>query len=279
MNFQSYCGYLVRRFLVILPLLSYTVLARAQSKIVPNAPITGYHLTFDDEFNTLSASSDPYLHHTLWCTCSWWYPAQGTANLSVANGMLSMKVNKKADGTFSTAALSTWSPSTHGFSQKFGYFEVRFKPAGQEGVLADFYLISEKDITTAGAYPTDEMDVFEKPKGDILYLTVHNGTANNEFRWNEISVPADFDQSFHTLGLLWEEHSGMIQWYLDGKFIFAAAKFNDTDIAPMVMTLEATVNGAIQPPDNTTATSSTVLVDYVRVFSNDPSIPLWTTEQ
>jgi beta-glucanase (GH16 family) len=268
----KYC--LIKR--LIFPLLLASALgARAQSApIVPHAP-----LTFDDEFNTLSASSDPYLDHTLWCTCSWWFGASGTKNLKAQNGMLYMSVTDDGKGNWTGAHLSTWSPSTRGFTQKFGYFEIRFKPSGQHGILSDFYLISEHDIVTDGAYPTDEMDIFEKPKGDILFLTVHNGTAAQQWRWNEITVPENFDQNFHTLGVLWQEHSGMIEWYLDGEFVFASAKFNDTDLSPMVMTLETGVNPIFGVPDNTTSNPSKTLVDYVRVFSNDPSIPLWSAQQ
>lgn len=270
----------LRRIASFLPLVFLPVLTQAQATpIAPNAPITGYHLTFDDEFNTLSASEDPYLNHTLWCTCSWWYGPQGTANMSVDGGLLHLKVAKNSQADWVGSALSTWSPSTHGFAQQFGYFEIRFKPAGQQGILGTFYLISEKNIVTSGAYPSGEIDIFEKPKGNILYLTLHDGTAAQQFRWNELGVPDDFDQNFHTLGLLWQQNLGTIQWYLDGKFVFESAKYNDTDMSPMVMTLQATVNGAYQVPDDTTTNPSEMLVDYVRIFSNDPSIPLWTTAQ
>ena len=246
--------------------------------VSPSAPITGYHLTFDDEFNTLSVSADPYVNHTLWCTCSWWYPAQPIVNMHINTGFLQLQ-NTKTGTNWNGAHLSTWSPSNKSFSQRFGYWEIRFKPSGQDGILDDFYLISEEDILTDGAFPSNEMDIFEKPKGNILYLTLHNGTASSGWRWNEVGVPNDFDSQYHTLGLLWEKESGYIKWYLDGKLVWTAAKYNDTDLSPMIMTLETGVGGAFGFPDATTANPSTFNVDYVRVWSNDPTVPFWTATQ
>ncbi len=247
--------------------------------IQPDAALSGYHLTFDDEFNSVSASSDPYLLKTLWCLCSWWYPAPATNSMYVSGGILHMPTKKDASGNWNGSHLSTWSPTTRGFSQRFGYWETRVKFPGQLGILSDFYLISEKDILTDGVYPSAEVDIFEKPKGDTLFLTLHDGTAAGQWRWGQLSVPSDFDQNWHTIGALWDEDTGGIAWYLDGSLFWWEDKFNDTDLSPAIMTLETGVNGVFGAPDSTTANPSEFLVDYVRVYSKDPALPMWSLQQ
>lgn len=200
--------------------------------------------------------------------------------MQLQEGMLQMATTQPSDGNFVGAHLSTWSPTATSFTQKFGYWEVRLKPSGQDGILDDFYLISQSSILSDGATPTDEIDIFEKPVGNIIYMTLREGTADGyQWRWNEVPVAADFDQTFHTIGLLWQEDSGYIQWFIDGKQVWEQPKYNNTDMSSMVMTLETDVNGAYGGPDSTTQFPAQSQVDYVRVFSNDPSIPLWTAQQ
>jgi beta-glucanase (GH16 family) len=248
-------------------------------ELKPSAPITGFHLTLDDEFNTLSVSDDPYIGHTIWTTGSWWYGPSGTTNLSVSDGFLHMKAAKQPDGSWSSAHLSTWSPSTKGFAQTFGYWEIRCKFSGQVGILNDFYLISENDILTNGAFPSAELDIFEKPKGSPIYMTLHNGTASQGWRWNQVPVVPGFDGQFHTIGALRLRDNGLIQWYIDGQLVWVAQKYNDTDLSPMVMTLETGVGGAFGSPDGSTLNPSDFVVDWVRVWSDDPADKFWSTQQ
>jgi len=61
-----------------------------------------------------------------------------------------------------------------------------------------------------------------------------------------------------------------VTWYFDGTVIKNFTKVNDIPHTPMYVIVNLAVGGWIAPPDPTVQFPATMLVDYVRVWSQKP---------
>jgi hypothetical protein len=158
------------------------------------------------------------------------------------------------NGTWTGGYLSARSRSTKDFAQALGILELRCRFSGQLGIVYAFFLVSQKEILTNGDFPRIELDAFEKPKEGQIYMTLHNGTASQGTRYNQVEVPPDFNHHFHVTSVLKLEDGGLIQCFITGQLTLSKLKYNDTDRSPIVMTLEADVDDPFTATDTTTAT-------------------------
>jgi beta-glucanase (GH16 family) len=128
--------------------------------------LSGYHLTFDDEFadDTNADIGKPGTSGTKWETEPFYGDTsnggQGTINptppgqpgslYSLQNGSLVMSMNPQQAPYLDTNPNGVQG----GLSQQYGYFEIRAQLTGTSGYNADFWMIP----SSGGAPP--EIDVF-----------------------------------------------------------------------------------------------------------------------
>jgi beta-glucanase (GH16 family) len=236
----------------------------------------------------MSVSADAADYGTLWSAKTWWYGPWATNNYIVKDGIMSLITSNTGScngciwsyGWF-YSPLTTWADGGRGFSQRYGYWEARIKVAKGNGLVNTFYLESLAAAEHLMA-PWTEFDIFEivGQRPDYIIATLRSGTGGAFENWQPgVWQPGgigDLSADFHTYGLLWEKDSNVLTWYLDGQPIGAPVKFATTDATPMIMYLNVDANSWDGLTDNTTPNPSTMQIDWVRVWSNDPNVPMWS---
>lgn len=260
--------------------------------------LTGYHLTFDDEFDSFNWNSQPsssvatQAANGTWSTQYWW--GSGDRWLS-GNGELeyysdaSTGVNPFSieDGTLViTAAPSTDTSKTAGqpytsgmittegtFSQEYGYFEMRAQlPAGQ-GLWPAFWLLPQDH-----SWPP-ELDILEAvgKSPEIAHTTVISGETGSAVGNGTGTTVSGMYTGFHTYGAMWTPDT--ITFYIDGQQVFQEATPSDFH-KPMYLLANLAVGGSWPgSPDSTTPWPAQMKIDYIRVYSNDASAPLYQPPQ
>jgi beta-glucanase (GH16 family) len=228
-------------------------------------PITGqgYHLAFEDNFDTLSSS---------WSRNIWYQSAAPSSDVFVSNGHLFLE-SRRADG-YPDRNITTSLSSTNTRSFKQGYFEARMKWNGGKGSWPAFWLFSTHWRSTGTCPPLiSELDVLE---GQGTYPTfVNNALHRNTSGACGVvdgHVPAtnfkdagigDLTQDFHTYAALWTATT--ITWYLDGVQTNTAPVFDSTD-QDMFLILSQWEGGWSGAADSSTPDPLINEVDWVRVW-------------
>jgi serralysin len=221
--------------------------------------LTGYKLTFDDEFNGTSLDTTKWKTQWPWgtdTTQSGNYSNQQIVpqNVVVGNGVADFLVTKGTtpDGKpYGIGAISST------YTQTYGYWEAGVEmPTNADGVWPAFWLLKN------GTGP-DEIDISEwlgnGPTTD--YMTYHSPTGSQA----QGTYSGDLSSSYHTLGAMWTPTS--ITWYVDGVQRFTTS--NNISSSPMTTTLNTAIGGW----NNNVVDSKTVLpsefkVDYIHIYSN-----------
>ncbi|MFT8246751.1 carbohydrate-binding domain-containing protein [Roseomonas sp. BN140053] len=251
--------------------------------------LSGYKLTFDDEFNAFSWNSNANTSmqsqtaNGTWSTHYWW--GSGERTLS-GNGEMqfysdaSVGTNpfSTGDGALHiTAAISSDPSATGGlpftsgmittegtFAQTYGYYEMRAKLPEGQGVWPAFWFMAQ-DHT----WPP-EIDVLETfgDKPNQLHWASHTG-PDNTTTGDWTNVLADLTDSYHTYGLRWTADT--LTYYFDGEEVAQIATPADMH-KPMYMIVNLAVgSGWGGAPTTTNFTSATMDVDYVRAYSAEAS--------
>jgi beta-glucanase (GH16 family) len=283
------------------------------------APPSGYHLTFDDEFNTLKLStynssgnlvnSNPA--NSGWLTRDAYddtgYDGSPGSELefysnpdidsynpfSIHKGVLSITAEPTPSNMVGTGAGETEAPyvsgmltsgqgekyepynQSDGFSQEYGYFEMRCEVPQGAGMWPAFWMVPEPNRNTSNT--NAEYDIFEIPVNPTgsqtentrtIYETSHSDGTSDEHAY---TLPAGEDAStaFHTYGFKWTPTS--IKWYVDGVLTETQANVCNT---PMYMLMNLAVGGS-WPGSPTSASEfpASFKIDYVRVYSNSEGDP------
>ena len=242
-------------------------------------PIPGMKLTFADEFDSLK------LYSTWKPTDQWnnrYLPANdelqtyvdpkykdlGLNPFSVKDGVLNIKAAKAGGNAeklggreYTSGMLSSHGPE--GFSQQYGYFEIRAQLPEGKGMWPAFWLLSD-----SGEWPP-ELDVMESIGSIDNYAvqSIHSGDGNNG---ETTYTSSNLQQDFHTYGMNWTKDT--ITYYIDGEKTAEFATPSDLH-DKMYMLMNLAVGGTWPgSPDSTTDWSKTnYKIDYVRVYSDDPN--------
>jgi beta-glucanase (GH16 family) len=240
--------------------------------------LSGYCLTFDDEFNELSAS--PSGQGTKWASA----PDGGDRSSGGQGYVLDPSVGGKGETPFSVSggildittkatslALSeavnqpytTGYLDTHvSFSQQYGYFEMRAKLPGVIGSSSAFWLVP------AGQWPP-EIDIQEVGGDDPrhLQMTNHYGATGVDSK-DDYNAP-DLSADYHIYGLMWTPST--ITWYLDGVKRFSAPTRPDENQKMFVIVSSyAHVNSYMPSPKDPASFKAHYYIDWVHVYSNNP---------
>jgi beta-glucanase (GH16 family)/regulation of enolase protein 1 (concanavalin A-like superfamily) len=271
----------------------FTKLVAASCLLLTSQLHAGYHLTFNDEFNSYNS--------TRWSTADFWgmrnnggdYQAQWFCDpnyapsgftaynpfISSGSGTLTIQARPTPAGKYSYGLpyVSGQLTTAHRHTQRYGYYELRAKLPPGKGLWPRFWL-----LTDDGAWP-GEYDIFEvlgKENPVTVHQTTHYRDAASShgvdgFTYTGINP---VDGNFHTYGFLWTPET--VTWYVDGVPTFTQP--NRINI-PMYALIDLTVgndpnNWWPGNPDATTPWPANMELEYFRVYSNDSSIPSITPD-
>ena len=254
---------------------------------MPLLDLTGYRLTFDDEFNTRSISQTG--QGTTWADIrsQWRYdansdigfghssfvdPASGYDPFSVQGGALAItavpdRTKFGYPGSWESGLITTQG----NFSQTYGYFEMRADLADAKGGWDAFWLLP----TTPAANPTN------LPGWQELDVVEHYGAYNQgTYRWIHTTDPGPnknpnsdlqvFSNNptqvtgYHTYGMDWQKDT--ISFYFDGQFMGSRPTPSDMH-GPMYLL----ANLATQTDADEAGVPMTLKIDYIRAYSSDPN--------
>jgi beta-glucanase (GH16 family) len=218
-------------------------------------------------------------NHELETYCEWGSttapcnPASPNAFVGT-DGYLHVVAEQPTAGVYTSARLKTRGQ----FSFQYGRIEARMMLPESPGMWPAFWLLGN-NIATIKWPACGELDVMEHING--------SNPANEGFDWVQGSVhgtkldggiqyhPAGFSAAaWHTYGMIWTK--GRIQYYVDSPSNVFATFTSATqagiwpfDQGPEFVILNLAVGGDWpHSPDATTVFPSTMLVDYVRIYSN-----------
>ncbi|WP_407174314.1 carbohydrate-binding domain-containing protein [Bradyrhizobium sp. STM 3562] len=248
--------------------------------------LTGYKLTFDDEFNTRSISLTGA--GTTWAdtraewrgdafsdvglgTSSFVDPGSGYDPFSVSQGALTITAVPDRTPYGVPGAWESGLITTQGhFSQTYGYFEIRADFSSLPGGWDAFWLLPDHQIpdpTQTGHW--QELDVAERygVSDSTVYSGIHTTDPGPNQDWQDLlQVTSQMPNpaGYHTYGMNWQPDQ--VSFYIDGQFIGSHPTPSDMH-GPMYMIADL----ATQAPADIAGVPISSHIDYIRVFSSDPS--------
>jgi beta-glucanase (GH16 family) len=181
---------------------------------------------------------------------------------SAKSGILTIRAVHNGPAWLSATMQSSDSKG-RGFTQRFGYFEIRAKLPRGAGAWSAFWLESAPGLTPATSQRA-EIDGFEiyGERPTRLHLTLHSwpplakGVFKHEVTAATQINTVDTSKGFHRFGVLVE--SSRVSYFLDGRPIWCAP-------APPAIhqPLTIIVTMALRIPPNK---APEMMVDYVRAY-------------
>jgi beta-glucanase (GH16 family) len=227
-------------------------------------------LTFDDEFNTFSAS--PNGSTGLWRTTlangdrtlgsngeQEYYSdsSVGVNPFSMQNGALVITATPGSNALnlpYNSGVITT----QNSFSQLYGYFEINAQmPAGQ-GLWPAFWM-----LPASGAWPP-ELDIFEVLGNapSTLYFSTHSSVQATQ--GTTLNV-ANVSSGFNRYGAMWGPQT--VDLYINGVEIASMATPADMNV-PMYMLANLAVGGYWPGnPNSSTVFPATMKIDYVHAYA------------
>jgi beta-glucanase (GH16 family) len=242
--------------------------------------LTGYHLTYDDEFNSFQYSPDGSTGYkttfyfggrSLPSNGEMQYYSDATVGVdpfSLSNGALTITASpgSNPEGLAYNSGLITTEGS---FAQQYGYFEARVEVAQGAGMWNGIWM-----LPTSKAWPP-EIDILEafgadNGRGEGGAYQNHVNSITNDYAsggggdW--IQTPFNIYEGYHTYGVNWQADT--TTFYMDGQEIYSVATPSDMH-SPMYMLAQLAVGGPwVGSPNGETGQ---IKLDYLRAYSNDAS--------
>jgi beta-glucanase (GH16 family) len=234
-----------------------------------NLDIGRMKLSFEDPFNEINVS--PWGPNTRWIAHTPWAGDFGGAQFAdptdkfpftVKDGILRIEASKSSDGTWRAGLLASVDPDGNGFSQQYGYFEMRASLPSGPGLWPAFWLIG-KDRSKSTA-EIDAMEYYgDKPNGysSTVHVWHKDGSHYSDFSRVNVFETAD-PTAYHTYGV--KVDSAYVRMYFDGKLAWKT-KTQPEYRQPLYILLNlGMVDGVTKmvAPD-----PSFMSVDYVRAYA------------
>jgi beta-glucanase (GH16 family) len=233
----------------------------------------GYDLTFDENFDTLDVSArgpgTRWIAHTPWNgdfgDAQFVDPTPGFP-FTTDNGILRIEARKTASGQWQSGLLASVDGNGNGFSQQYGYFEMRAKLPPGAGLWPAFWLDS---LIPAGSNdPSLEVDALEyygQFTGNFI-STVHLWPKGNPAGATTVdhlnTVPAgSLTSDYHVYGVSVE--ADWIIVYLDGTELWRTPTPAEHKHKLMILINLALGGGW---PITDAPSPSYMYVDYIRAY-------------
>lgn len=238
----------------------------------PTLSLDGYRMTFSEEFDGADFSIESFFKR--WYPHTPWWGDFGDAEFmdpkpgfpfTVFDGHLRIEARKDETGKWRSGLISSINREGQGFSQKYGYFEVRAKMPPGPGVWPAFWLNS--NMSRESPDPAVEVDVVEYygqfPKDVHSTVIVWpKGERKNRAVANVHSVPdLRLSEGFHTYGVSVEPD--WIIMYLDGEETWRTPTPVEHKYPLMILCNLALGSGW---PIDKTQNPSYMFIDYIRVY-------------
>jgi beta-glucanase (GH16 family) len=249
---------------------------KADTQQAPSLALSNFQLTFREEFDgPLDVSA--WGPGTRWIAHTPWAGDFGDARFAdpqkdfpftIKNGILRIEARKDETGKWSSGLLASNDPRGNGFSQQYGYFEMRAKLPPGPGVWPAFWLCSSynRKDETAGRDGSVEIDVLEyygrTPCSYTATVHVWLPKPHRSEGHTITTKPYEVSSGFHRYGCLIDPQ--WITMYFDGIEVWQY-KTPPEHNKPLMLLL----NLALGPgwPIDKTPNPSVMEVDYVRVYA------------
>ncbi len=250
--------------------------------------LSGYKLTFDDEFNSFNWNSSGTPGNGTWQTNFYFggrsLPSNGEQETysdastgtnpfsivptgTAGSTALDIQAKPAASGGY-TSGLITTEPS---FTQTYGYFEMKAELPQGSGLWPAFWLLPADK-----SWPPeiDTLEAFGAPNahGEGGANQYHVGaisgdSSQNNGGWQAVSP--DIFNSYNTYGVKWDPQH--ITYYFDGQEVAQVNTPTDAD-KPMYMLANLAVGGNWPgDPNASTPFPADMKIDWIRAYSNDPN--------
>ncbi len=246
--------------------------------------LAGYHLTFDDEFQKLSISdsrvydgSNWYTHNEACCMSTTDGAATAMVGLSdpqdpyslIPGGGLDIRL-QEVNKRWTSGVMTSVDNTGKGFSQEYGYFEMKAKlPSGIDTWPA-FWMLDEASKTGVKT-SHGEIDIMEYIANPSFInhfsTTLHDWTAGTTAARGSVSVePVPSDGNYHTYGMLWTPQT--MSFYYDGVLTFQTPTPSVMH-QPYYMLADLGIGSGW--PTNATPPINDMQIAYIRAYSNTAS--------
>jgi len=239
----------------------------------PPLDLDRFTLVFEDDFRTLDVSArgpgSRWIAHTPWNgdfgDATFTDPQPGFPFTATPAG-LRIEARKDADGHWRSGLLASVDPQGNGFSQVYGYFEMRAKLPDAAGVWPAFWL--DSFIPKGSTDPSVEIDVLEYygkfPEAfqSSVHIWPHDDKPPHVIT-ETIHVPGhSLTEGYHTYGA--SVGKDWIIIYLDGQEQWRTPTPAEHRHG-LMMLLNLALGGGW--PIDETPSPSVLEVDYVRAYA------------
>jgi hypothetical protein len=242
----------------------------------PTLNLDGYRVTFDEDFNDKELSVSAWGPGTRWIAHTPYSGDFGDARFAnptkdfpftIEDGILRIEAKKVGKG-WQSGLLSSVDPKGDGFSQQYGYFEMRAKFPKGAGTWPAFWLLGVPQLKEPKDKKTltqIEIDVVEEygVNTNVLHTTVHLWYPNKRHTGDgkHFVVPGMTDD-FHRYGVM--VNADFITFYFDGVEL-RRVKTPEEAKVPLYLLVDLALGGGW--PIDKTPNPSYMLVDYVRAYA------------
>ena len=235
----------------------------------PTLKLDDYAMTFSDEFNDLSVSAT--VPGGRWFTGTKenfgdarFVEQKDGFPFTVDKGILRIEAAKK-NGVWCAGILASADPQGQGFSQMYGYFEMRAKFPKSHGMWPAFWLLGQPSLTDK-TLSNIEIDVVEHygvlPNAVQTAMHVWHPDGKHWAEGNEFFDAPGLTDDFHTYGVMVDEAN--VTWYFDGIEI-GKQKTPEEGKVPLYLLVNLAMGGGW--PIDRAVSPSYMYVDYVRAYA------------
>jgi Glycosyl hydrolases family 16 len=238
--------------------------------------LTGYHLTFSDEFDgPLNISNvgpgTKWIAHTPYNgdfgDAYFTDPANNPSPFATANGLLTITARyDQSVQHWRSGLIASVDTQGNGYSLQYGYVEMRAKFPQGPGTWPAFWMVDRAHLQGASV-DGSEIDIVEQyghlpqalTQNWHVYFT--NGTSSTD---GAIWTVEDMTTAFHTYGFMWDD-TWMV-WYFDGKEMWRLPTLPQVK-QPLFLMVNLALGAGY--PINQTPDPSVMYVDYVRAYQKN----------
>lgn len=253
---------------------------RANGQAADHIDVSKLQLTFSEEFDELSVS--PWGPNTRWIAHTPWAgdfgdarfadPRKGVFPFTIDNGILRIEARKNSEGKWESGLLASADATGRGFSQQYGYFEMRAKLPRGKGVWPAFWLHTINDPKAKSKVEFDVMEYYghDPRKYQAAVHTWFFNPADDPGvpgPGTFVPVPANsLSDEFNTYGVL--VRPDVVIFYLNRTEVWRTRTPADLNRPLLVLVNLALGSGW---PITETPNPSYMYVDYIRVYSEPGS--------